>query len=43
MAQLFDRLSETLHEATKELLDMFAIKLDANNAQVNSDVNDTDD
>lgn len=43
MAQLFDRLSETLHEATKELLDMFAIKLDTNNAQVNSDINDTDD
>lgn len=43
MAQLFNRLSETLHEATKELLDMFALTADANNTQSSSDINDTDD
>lgn len=43
MAQLFNRLSETLHEATKELLDMFALNADVNNTQSSSDINDTDD
>lgn len=43
MAQLFNRLSETLHEATRELLEMFAINADVNNTQTSLDVNDTED
>lgn len=43
MAQWLNRLSETLHIATQELLDMFAINLDAKNSKVASDINDTDD
>lgn len=43
MAQLFNRLSETLHEATRELLEMFAINADVKNTQTSSDINDTED
>ena len=43
MAQWLNRLSETLHTATQELLDMFAINVDTKNSQVTSDINNTDD
>lgn len=43
MAQFLNRLSETLHEATQELLDMFAINLDTKNTQANPDINDADE
>ncbi len=43
MAQFLDQLSKTLHKATQELLDLFAINLDTNNTQTGSDFGDTDD
>ncbi len=43
VAQLFNRLSETLHEATKELLDLFAINADVQNGQSSSDINDAEE
>lgn len=43
MAQLFNRLSEALQEATKEFLDLFALNSDAKNTQSGSDINDTED
>lgn len=43
MAHFFDQLSKTLHEATQELLDMFAINIESKNTQTGSDIRDTDD
>lgn len=43
MTKLLNMLSERLHIATQELLDMFAINVDANDSQTASDINDTDD
>ncbi len=43
MAQFLDRLSKTLHEATQELLDLFAINVDINSTQAGSDIRDADD
>ena len=43
MAQLLNRLSKTLHEVGLELLELFAINVDADNAQTGSDVSDIDD
>ncbi len=43
MAQLLNRLSETLHEATEELLDMFAINIDFKRKQASSEIDEADD
>ena len=43
MAQWLNRLSETLHEATQELLELFAINVDAKNSQAGSDTSDSDE
>ena len=43
MAQWLNRLSKTLHIATQELLELFAINVDKNNSQVSSDVSEADD
>lgn len=43
MAQLLNRLSKTLHQATQEFLDLFAINADVENVQETADISDTDD
>lgn len=43
MARLLNRLSKTLHQATQELLDLFAINADAESVQETADARDTDD
>ena len=43
MARLLNRLSKTLHQATQELLDLFAINADIESVQETADARDTDD
>lgn len=43
MARLLNRLSKTLHQATQELLDLFAINADVESVQETVDARDTDD
>lgn len=42
MAKLLNRLSKSLHQATQQLLDMFAIYTDDKDAP-ESEIGDTDD